>query len=258
MPASALATAEHAFALLVCEPAPLAVDARPIPGLPDRLLPLDELRDLLLATTTAAGTSDAVWRHLAAQARTAGPAWVVGAVGVAVPGLTRIAARLSHGFAGQADDIESEILAGFLHALRSADLDAPRVWVRLCWAAWRCGYAARRVEETAQLPTEVPTGSRTPRLPYGHPDLVLGRAVTAGVITAGQAELIGATRLGGVLIEQVAAAQNVSAPVIRMRRRRAELALTAAIRRGDLANPSPRRHSNRGPAVSGGQVLSGR
>jgi hypothetical protein len=234
---TALTVAEDAFGLLVCQPAPLAFDGRPVAGLPDRQLSLDELRDLLLAPTVDAETSDTVWRQLAHQARESGPAWVVGAVGVALPGLTRLAARLSNGFAKLADDIDSELLAGFLHALRTDDLQAPRIWVRLCWAAWRAGYKARHVDDLLELPPDLPTGSRIPRRPYGHPDLILGRAVAAKVITQAQADLIGSTRLGDVLIEQIAAECGVDGSVVRMRRKRAERRLVTALRRGDLAVP---------------------
>jgi hypothetical protein len=73
------------------------------------MLPLDELRDLLVAGVPVA-TRDAVRRQLATAARTWGPAWVVGAVGVAAPGLTRMAARLCHAASGLAEGIDSEIL----------------------------------------------------------------------------------------------------------------------------------------------------
>ncbi len=232
---TALTAADAAFTRLVCQPAPLAFDGRPIAGLPDRMLPLDELRDLLLTPGLSAEVSDAVWRQLIGQARHWDPAWKVAAVGVAVPGLTRLAARLSEGHAALADDIDSEILTGFLNALRTDKLTPPRVWLRLCWAAWRAGHAVRKPDDTVELPAELPTGSRTPRRPYGHPDLILGRAVAAGIITQPQADLIGSTRLGDVLIEQIAAEHGVSAPIIRMRRRRAERTLLAALRRGDLA-----------------------
>jgi hypothetical protein len=193
------------------------------------------LRDLLLAATTEADTSDLVWRQLAHQAREWGPAWTVGAVGLALPGLTRLAARLSAGFATLADDIDSELLAGFLRALRTRDLQAPRVWLRLSWAAWRAGFTARRTDDLPQLPPDVPVGSRTPYRPYGHPGLVLGRAVTAGIITDTQAELISSTRLGDVLIEQIAAECGQPGSVVRMRRKRAERKLVAALQQGDLA-----------------------
>ena len=48
MGAGALTEADMAFGFLVCQPAPLAFDGRPIDGLPVRMLALDELRDLLL------------------------------------------------------------------------------------------------------------------------------------------------------------------------------------------------------------------
>jgi hypothetical protein len=230
---TALTQADEHFALLVCQPAPLSFDARPTPGLPDRMLPLDELRDLLLAGVPVE-TSDAVWRQLAHHARQWGPAWVVGAVGVAIPGLTRMAARLSHGVPELAEDIDSELLAGFLHALRTDPLDPPRIWLRLCWAAWRSGLTARRSDTTAELPADLPTGGSAPRRPYGHPDLVLGRAVAAGILTQRQADLIGATRLGDVLVEQIAAEQGLSASVIRMRRKRAERTLVKALARSDF------------------------
>jgi hypothetical protein len=197
------------------------------------MLPLDELRDLLLAGV-AVETSDAVWQQLAHHARHWGPAWVVGAAGVAIPGLTRMAAHLSHGVPELAEDIDSELLAGFLHALRIDPLDPPRIWLRLCWAAWRSGLTARRSDTTVELPADLPTGSSTPRRPYGHPDLILGRAVAAGIITQRQADLIGETRLGDVLVEQIAAEQGVSSSVIRMRRKRAERVLVKVLTHGDV------------------------
>jgi hypothetical protein len=234
---TALTEANMAFKYLVCQPAPLAFDGRPIDGLPDRMLPLDELRDLMLTPGLSADTRDAVWCQLIRHARDWDPKWVVGAVGIAIPGLTRLAARLSTGFAKIADDIDSEILAGFLHALRTDDLTAPRIWLRLCWAAWRAGYKARRIDDLLELPADLPTGWRTPHRPYGHPDLILGRAVAARVITQAQADLIGSTRLGDVLIEQIAAECGVDGSVVRMRRKRAEHRLMTALRRGDLAVP---------------------
>jgi hypothetical protein len=245
MSRTALHVAEDAFRLLACEPGPLLFDGHPIPGLPDRRLPLDELRALLVAGVPAQ-LSDAVWRRLATHARADGPGWVVGAVGVALPGLTGMARRLTAGVPGLADDIDAELLAGFLTALREADLQPPRVWLRLCWAAWRAGNRALKTDELLELPADLPVGSRSPHRPYGHPDIVLGRAVHAGVLTAAQADLIGATRLGDMLVEQVAAAVGEPGSVVRMRRRRAELKLVAALRRGDLAIVPVRPAGHRG------------
>jgi hypothetical protein len=182
MPATALTAAETAFAMLTCEPAPLVFDARPVPGMPDVTLPLNDLRGMLVYERYNSDTTDALWRQLARHAREWGPAWVIGAIGVALPALTHFAARISRGYPRLADDIDSEILAAFLQALRSADLAAPRLWLRLCWAAWRAGAAVINDDEGEELPLDLSSGSRTPRMPYGHPDLLLGRAAAAGLI----------------------------------------------------------------------------
>ncbi len=244
MTTTALTAAEKAFDLLTCEPAPLAFDCRPVPGLPDTTLPLNELREMLVFERYDAGTTDALWRQLARHAREWGPAWVVGAIGVAVPALTHFAAKISRGYPRLADDVDSEILAAFLLALRTADLQAPRLWLRLCWAAWRAGVAVIKDIEGEELPLDLSTGSRTPRMPYGHPDLLLGRAAAAGLITDEAAELISATRLGDTLIEQLAAEQGVTPASLRMRRRRAERAIAAAVTRGDLSGPRRGHDSN--------------
>ncbi|GHJ54425.1 hypothetical protein Nm8I071_37320 [Nonomuraea sp. TT08I-71] len=235
---TALTTAEKAFELLTCEPAPLVFDARPVPGLPDTTMPLGELRKLLVFQRYDSDTTHELWRQMAHHAREWGPAWVVGAIGVALPALTHLAAKISRGHPRHADDVESEVLAAFLQALRTADLAPPRLWLRLCWAAWRAGAAVVKTDNGGELPPDLPSGSRSPRMPYGHPDLLLGRAAATGLITAEAAELISATRFGDALIEQVAAEQGVSAAVLRMRRRRAERIIAAAVTRGDLSSPT--------------------
>ena len=259
-PSSALAAASRAFELLVTPPATLAVDGAALGyGLPPRPVPLDELRGLLLARGCAQATRDAVWAVLIANARTLGPAWVVGAVGMAMPALVRMAGRLCRGRVELAEDIEAELLAGFLHGLRHGDLSGPAPYVRLCWMGWRRARAVGGDEAAAELPELPDPAPHSPARPYGHPDLVLQRAVSTGWISAEQAELISATRLGDELIEQIAAGRGVSAQVLRMRRRRGELALAAAIRQGHLdpARPVPNRRAHRrGRAAAGGGVSS--
>ncbi|WP_341716579.1 hypothetical protein QQG74_21610 [Micromonospora sp. FIMYZ51] len=246
---TALATAEKAFELLTCEPAPLVFDARPVPGLPDTTMPLDKLRQLLMFERYDSTTTDELWRQLAHHAREWGPAWVVGAIGVAVPALTHLAAKISRGYARHADDVDSEVLAGFLQALRTADLAPPRLWLRLCWAAYRAGVAVIKADDAEELPPDLSSGSRSPRMPYGHPDLLLGRAAATGLITTDAAELISATRFGDALIEHLAAEQGVTASALRMRRRRAEHIVATAITRGDLSSPIHSSSSREGMAA---------
>jgi hypothetical protein len=150
------------------------------------------------------------------------------------------------------------MVTGFLGSLRRDDVEAPRVWLRLMWAAWRAGDRARRVRQDVELLGDVPDTSRVPKSPYGHPDLILGRAVALGILSRQEAELIGDTRLGEVLVEVIADARGVSAAVLRMRRHRSEQRLVAAIRDGRLADiptrptrPIPRPGTTSTPGIRG-------
>ena len=84
-----------AFRLLTTGPRPLALHAARIAeGLPDRLVPLDEITVLLLRPGVSAAARNKVWAELVRRARSGSPAWTVGLTGVALPGLTRAAADL--------------------------------------------------------------------------------------------------------------------------------------------------------------------
>jgi hypothetical protein len=245
-PESALAAAAKAFDILVAPPAALSIDGTLVGhGLPARAIPLDELRELLLARTCPPQTRDAAWQLLIGYARSWGPAWVVGTVGMALPGLTRMAGRLCAGHPQLVEDIEAELLAGFLEGLRHGDLSGPAPYVRLCWMGWRAALAVRGGDIPAELPELPDPASHTPARPYGHPDLILSRAVATGWISQEQAELISATRLDRELIDQIAARRGVAASVLRMRRRRGELALADAMRKGHLDPARPVRRRTR-------------
>jgi len=251
-PTGALAAAERAFQFLTVPPAPLALDGRILGhGLPPRHIPLDELRRLLVHDPDIGfEAKDAAWHQLIDHARTWGPSWVVAAVGMALPALTAMARRLCAGHSEQADDIEAELLTGFLAALRGADLSGPAPYSRMCWAGWRAALLVRKSIATEEPPDVFDPSSRLPARPYGHPDLILGRAVSAGIITADQAELISATRFGRVLVDELAARAGIDPAALRMRRRRAELAVVRALTAGSL-EPRPataRRHGAAPPA----------
>src|SRR5690242_13238187 len=185
-----------AFGWLAEGPDPLAVDGRDFAGLPDRAVPLGELRERLLDHGCTAQTRDAVCADLVARSRREGGAWTIGCVGVALPALLRIAATLTARFAGDPRDVHAAILTGFLAALAEVGLDRPRIMLRLRWAAYRAGHAALR--EALDAPTPIgddqPAAAPVSAARAGHPDLVLARAVADGVLTADEAELIGATR----------------------------------------------------------------
>jgi hypothetical protein len=228
---SPLESADAAFRLLTRGPQPLSVDGRRISGtLPPRRIPLDELKRLLLRRAADAATRDAAWVVLVTRARRDGPSWVIGAVGVALPGLRRAAGRLACGYHGDPADIDAEVLTGFLDALRSADVSRPAIAARLRWTAYRTGAAFRYADSRPGGSHALPVQAAAPPQPWGHPDLVLADAVAQRVISAADAELISATRLGSVPLTAAARELDVPYDAARMRRSRAETRVAQAIR----------------------------
>jgi hypothetical protein len=179
-----------------------------------------------------------VWRKVVVQAREAGPACVVGAVGLALPALRQIAGRLTRDYhAADACDLDTEVLTGFLYALRSFDVAAPHLRPRLCQAARLAGQRARQNAETAVCRRLPARSSAPPPPPWNHPDFVLGDAVAKGVVSQLDAELIGRTRLEKAPLAQAAAELGLSMEAAKKRRQRAEPVLCAAIQSGFVHSP---------------------
>lgn len=228
-----LDAARAAFEWLITGPHPIAVDGRLFPGLPPRRVPLDELRDRLLRRRCPQALRDAVWVHLVLLSRTDGASWTVGATGVALPALAAIAGKLTARWAGDRSDVDAAVLAGFLTELATIDLRKPRLMLRLRWAAYRAGHTAVREALDAPVPSGSGFRSHQPPPPWGHPDFVLARAVAEGAITAGEAELIGSTRLEGVPLATAAEERGATYQAAKKARLRAEHRLVAYLR-GDV------------------------
>jgi DNA-directed RNA polymerase specialized sigma24 family protein len=144
-----------------------------------------------------------------------------------MPGLRRIAGRVARDFPGEVADIDAEIVASFVEAVHTLDPRGGRLASRLLGIPWNRAKVARRAEMANIARHVTTTASAAPPRPWGHPDLVLDRAVAAGVITAAEAELIGATRLGGLDLASAAADIGVPYETLRRRRFRAERRLVA-------------------------------
>lgn len=224
--------AATALRLLTTGPEPLSVDGTALGGgLPRRRIVLSELASILMHPSCGHTTSDQVWRLLIERARTDGPAWVVGAVGVALPGLRQAAYRLRH-YSG---DVQAELLTGFVAALRTVNPSGARVVQRLLSTAFTAARTELRASEPRREADHLDSTAVWPGA--GHPDVVLARAVTAGVITAADAELIGATRLAGTPVADYAESLGKGAKAIYQARGRAERLLVAAMRAGLLSDP---------------------
>jgi hypothetical protein len=255
-PTTPLAAAQRAFDLLSCPPAPLAFDCRGIAGMPPAILPLDELKRVLIADSTPRPVRDTVWRELVIRARRDGPPWVVAAAGIAMPGLRRMAGMLATGWHGDTADRDAELLTGFVCRLRTIDLDEPRICGRLIDAGARAVKRARARDEDADTVRVDTAWSLPPHHPWDHPDWVLARALAAAVIDPDEHLLIAATRLEDVSLQAVAEKLGISALLARAWRRKAERRLAAAITDGELSSVllrTTRQHRN--PHLNGDTAL---
>lgn len=229
-----------AFSALVSGPRPLAVDGAAIgAGLPARLLGLGEVRALLLHPATSYETRDLVWAHVVTEARAGDPAWVIGAVGLGLPGLRRMAARLAARMPRhQVPDLEAEMLTGYLTALKTMELGTGRIASRLCWAAYRAADRCRTSDPVRSGVVTPMAGSMPPTRQWGHPDFVLARAVTDGLLSDYEAELIARTRLEHLTLNSLAVAWALPVSTLADDRARAEDRLVEVL--------DPTRHSRPG------------
>ncbi|MWA02759.1 hypothetical protein F8568_020745 [Actinomadura sp. LD22] len=232
----ALNVAERSFQLLTTGPHPLAVDGRAIGhGMPARSVDLNELRTLLLAETASDELKDAAWRALVIRARMGDPAWVIGCVGVAMPGLKATAAQVirtsPHGLI---DDIVSEMLTEFVAQLARIDLHGPYIAARLMrWA--RKGAFRARCRATRELPTNPCELGERRSAPDVDLAVLVRDAARQGIITPQEAELIVATRLDGRTVQDLAQAWDVAAWRLYTGRQAAEAKLAVALRDGRVS-----------------------
>ena len=244
-----------AFTALVSGPRPLAVDGAAIgAGLPARLLGLDEVRVLLLHPATGYETRDLVWAHVVTEARAGDPAWVIGAVGLGLPGLRRMASRLAARMPRhQVPDLEAEMLTGYLSALKTMEFGTGRIASRLCWAAYRAADRYRASDPARSGVVTSMAGSMPPPRPWGHPDFVLARAVTDGILSDYEAELIARTRLEHLTLNSLAAAWGLPVSTLADDRARAEDRLVEVLdptRHSPQAEVTDRSRSGTSPEIS--------
>jgi hypothetical protein len=192
-------------------------------GLPPRLVPLDEVGTLTVTKGCPQQTRDAVWTALVTRSRVEGGTWTVACVGLALPVLLPVAAKLTNRFRGDIHDIHAAVLTGFLEALPNVDLTRPAILVRLRWAAYRVGHRALREALDAAAPV-ADLGARAPGPEHrgGHPDFVLLAAVEAGALSAAEAALIGDTRFGELSLADAAHARGQTYKATQQARHRAE------------------------------------
>lgn len=239
-------TLEASFQLLCKGTRPLVLHGGPFgPPLPDRAIALSELRGMLLHPGTPAVCRQRVVAELVCRALDRGGDWTVGLAGVLLPRLTAEVVALCRARREEAADLQASVLAAMLEDLATCDRDDPRVGDRLVWSATRrakrrlvsgLADAAGRVSDN--LPAEPPR-------PWGHPDLVLIRAVASGVVTVDEADVIGETRLSGVSLRHYAASHAIALQTLSRHRARAEERLVAWLGADFSSEEWDKRHSAR-------------
>ena len=106
-----------------------------VDGLPDRPIPLDELRSMLLHPSVGFDTRDTALTWLVGRAQTEGGAWLVGLAGVLLPGIGRRVYPLCRAYPRLAHDLEAEALAGLLQAVQGVAVRGR--------TGWRPGWSGR-------------------------------------------------------------------------------------------------------------------
>ena len=245
---SPMDAADRAFAGLSMRSRPLQFYGSALAsGLPHRLISAGQLKGLLLARETPYGVRNDAWRGLLERSRAQGGDWTVAAVGIALPMLRRVGRHLAGVYEGDPWELDLAILGGFLAGAAGIDTGTGRIVHRLRWAAYRTGRRLLDQQRDEQMANRGRFESSVPHPPWGHPDLVLVRAVDAGVITAGEADLISSTRLDGMDLTTAATALGIGYSAVAQRRHRAERRLVAALVAGDLIgdSTSPITHGHR-------------
>jgi hypothetical protein len=234
---SVFAAVDEAFAAMCDGPDPVGLNCTPYTehGLPAGFVSLRALRHWMLEHRGAYAARNAIWRDLLMRARQE-PAWMTASIAMALPALVRAAGHIARGHSSGHDDIDAEMLTAFIGAAGDIDLDGEGLYAKLRWHAVRAGLAVRNEDQPYELVADVEQISgAAPQLPYGHPDLIVARAVAADIIEAADAELIMLTRLDRSPLAAVAARAGIDTAVARMRRLRAERALVEAVRGGLLS-----------------------
>ncbi len=126
---------ETTFRLLATGPHPLALDRSAV-GLRAGPIGLRDLRAMVFHPAASASVQRAVLVELVRRARRHRGAWVVGLVGVLLPGLVQPAATTA-GHAGSTTDLDASMLASVLEQLDASEVRSEEVAERLLWTIVR-------------------------------------------------------------------------------------------------------------------------
>lgn len=112
--------------------------------LPSHGVRLREMRDLLDDPRTDPRVCAATWVRLVRNAQALPSVWEYAALWAMLPKLRGITQRLYHLWQVDVQDIRSDVIVGFLEALRRVDPERPNLRAHLWWSAFRHAHEACR------------------------------------------------------------------------------------------------------------------
>lgn len=133
---SPLDTLETTFRLLATGPQPLALEGHAV-GLQRASIGLWELRPILFHPATGIGVQRAVLVELVGRARRCRGAWMIGLVGVLLPGLRHQVAGPPEGRLGRAASSGAMVLVRLLEGLEDQDVSSESAAESLLWTVVR-------------------------------------------------------------------------------------------------------------------------
>jgi hypothetical protein len=133
---SPLDTLETTFRLLATGPQPLALEGHAI-GLPRASIGLWELRLILFHPATGIAVQHAVLVELVERARRRRGAWMIGLVGVLLPGLRHQVASVPQGRSERAATSGAMVLVSLLERLDAREVSSESAADSLLWAVVR-------------------------------------------------------------------------------------------------------------------------
>lgn len=238
---SPLEEVEQSFLALARAEAPLTLPAHLVcDDRAEGAWPVDRIRTRLAHPSTRPELRSRTWCEVARRAHTLGEPWSVVAVGMTIPVLRRMLARLSRPAHLERQEVEQEALAAVAVALEGVSADDPGLDRELFGAADRAVhrliYAARRRgereagEPMAHLGRLCSTTSAEGDVVTDEHQVLVG-AVRARVVDLAEAQLIARTRLYGEPMGELARERGVSTRQLYRHRSAAEQRLARHLHR---------------------------
>ncbi|NKZ00973.1 hypothetical protein [Nocardiopsis alborubida] len=176
--------------------------------------------------------ADALWHQLFALSRAGAATWTVIAAGAMLPRMVVACSRYARVPSQHVPDVEAEMLTALLEQVRSMPLGVSevgaRMWSAVANTASRYGYHHVR-ESHRSIPYNLNAHATNQADGGRGPVTVLAEAVSAGVLSPVEADLIARTRLEHSTLAQVADELGLTYITARRWRRAAESKLTAAL-----------------------------